>query len=261
MKTKHKNRLQLNGTKGCICKPRGEPTLVGGGIQATYDINPNCPEHGRVGMGVTMPPTPLLKLDFGCGPNPRDGFEGVDQYSFDGKVKHVMQIVEPIHEPIPAGFEWMADVFERKVIGYKPWPWGDCSVSEAHASHFVEHLTAVERIHFVNELHRVLVPGGKCTLIVPHWGSCRAYGDPTHQWPPFSEFAFYYLKREWRMANAPHTDASNWPLGFTADLDAVWGYGIHPHWQLRNQEAQQFATSWYKEAISDIHCTLSKPTV
>lgn len=179
-----------------------------------------------------LEPVPLLKLDFGSGPNPREGFEGVDRLHFGGKVRHVLDL-------------------------RKRWPWPDNSVAEAHSSHFAEHLTAAERCHFVNELYRVLVPDGKCSLIVPHWASCRAYGDPTHQWPPVSEFWFYYLSRAWRAQNAPHTDAEHWPEGFACDFEATWGYAFHPEIQLRAQEAQAFAANFYKEAIYDMHASLT----
>ena len=133
----------------------------------------------------------LPRLDFGCGKNPRNGFEGVDRLDF--------------------GQKWKVDLTA-------PWPWPDASVQEAHSSHFLEHLTAPQRIHFVNELHRVLIPGGKCRIITPHWASSRAYGDLTHQWPPVSEFWWYYLNREWRAVNAPHND------GYTCDFDAKWSF-------------------------------------
>jgi hypothetical protein len=167
-----------------------------------------------------------MKIDFGCGKNKREGFVGVDSRQFEG----VDQVVDLT----------------------KPWPWEDGSAEEANASHFVEHLNAQERIHFVNELYRVLVPGGKCTVIVPHWASCRAYGDLTHQWPPVSEFWFYYLSKEWRAVNAPHND------GYTCDFDATWGYSLHPGLQPRNQEYQQHALQSFKEAAQDIICTLTK---
>lgn len=175
-----------------------------------------------------------LRLDFGSGPHPREGFEGVDQYPFDGKVKHVLNLTE------------------------LPWPWADNSVDEAHASHFIEHLTARERVQFCNELYRVLKPGAKCSIIIPHWASCRAYGDPTHQWPPVSEFWFYYLSREWRAANAPHSDRANWSDGFDCDFEATWGYSLRPDLLVRNQEYQQFAAMNYKEACQDIAATLTK---
>lgn len=176
----------------------------------------------------------LVKLDFGCGPNVRDGFEGVDQYPFDGKVKHVTDITKA------------------------PWKWADNSVEEAHASHFVEHLTSEQRIVFCNELYRVLVPGGKCQIIIPHWASCRAYGDPTHQWPPVSEFWFYYLSKDWRKANAPHADKEHWDKGYDCNFEATWGYSLRGDVITRNQEYQQFAMQNYKEVCQDILATLVK---
>lgn len=176
---------------------------------------------------LKLVPTPPLKLDFGCGMHKREGFTGVDAIDFVG----VDQVVD---------------------LTTTPWPWKDGSVSEAHASHFVEHLTAPQRITFVNELYRVLVPGGTCQVITPHWASCRAYGDLTHQWPPVAEFWFYYLDKNWRAVNAPHNDF------YTCDFQATWGYAMRPDLAVRNQEFQQFAMANYKEACSDMLATLTR---
>jgi hypothetical protein len=176
-------------------------------------------------------PVPVtLKLDLGCGPHPREGFTGVDRITFPG-----VSVV--------------TDLRER-------WPWDDSSVAEAHMSHVLEHFTSLERCHVMNELYRVLVPGGTCQVIVPHWASCRAYGDPTHQWPPVSEFFWYYLKKDWRIANAPHTDAEHLPGGFQCDFEATWGYALRPDLTVRNQEYQQMAIQNYKEVITDMFTTL-----
>lgn len=204
-------------------------------------------------------PRVVVKLDIGCGPKKKEGHVGLDIIAFPG-VDHV------IH------------------IGCDRWPFDDGSVDEAYSSHFVEHLTAQERIHFCNELYRVLVPRGRCEVIVPHWASCRAYGDPTHQWAPVSEFWFYYLSKEWRAANAPHTDEETvskhrlgpscpgsmeesimWsmrnegrPRGFSCDFEVTWGYAINPNLMSRNQEFQQFALNYYRESVTDIHAALIK---
>jgi hypothetical protein len=164
----------------------------------------------------------LIKLDFGCGKSPRAGFEGVDSLDFG--------------QP-------------HKVDLRKPWPWKDGTVEEAHCSHMIEHLTWPERVHFFNELHRVLIPEGKCQLILPHWASARYYGDPTHK-EPMSEFAFYYLDKNWRGDNAPH-------VGYTCDFNVTWGYSLHQSLLTRNQEYQQFALQNYKEAAQDIIATLT----
>lgn len=167
-----------------------------------------------------------LRLDLGCGKNKKEGFTGVDSRKFDG-------------------VDIVADLT-------KPWQWYDAIIEEVHCSHFVEHLTAPERIHFVNELHRVMRPGAKATIVTPHWCSTRAYGDLTHQWPPVCEMWYFYLNRKWRDENAPHNDE------YTCDFDATWGYGIHGALLTRNQEFQQFAINNYKEAATDIIATLTK---
>jgi hypothetical protein len=167
-----------------------------------------------------------LKLDLGCGKNAREGFVGVDCRDF--------------------GQDITTDLRQQ-------WPWNDASVEEVHASHFVEHLTAPERIHFANELHRVLIPGGKATIITPYWASCRAYGDLTHQWPPVSEMWFLYLNKAWREAQAPHND------GYTCDFDHVCvPFSLHPALGARNPEYQQHAATFFKEAVLDLVATLTK---
>ena len=135
-------------------------------------------------------------------------------------------------------------------------------MTEVHTSHFVEHLWNTpdrpERVHFMNELWRVLIPAGKCTMITPHWSSCRAYGDFTHAPPAVSEFWLFYLKREWRMANAPHNDIKWNPKGYIGSFDATWGYSLEPGVAMRNQEYQQMAMTYYKEACQDMIATLTK---
>src|SRR5215471_13790857 len=104
----------------------------------------------------------LLKLDLGCGKFKKDGFTGVDTKEFPG-------------------VDVVADLTKR-------WPWKDGSVEEVSASHIVEHFDVEDRIHFVNELYRVLIKGGKAVVVTPYWASSRSYGDLTHKWPPVSEW-------------------------------------------------------------------------
>jgi hypothetical protein len=173
-----------------------------------------------------------LKLDIGCGKNKREGFTGVDQFKMDG-VDIVMDV-------------------------RKKWPWKDGSVEEVHCSHFVEHLTGVERVHFCNELYRVMKKDAKASIITPHWCSNRAYGDFTHQWPPVSEMWFYYLSKDWRESQAPHTD-SRWNKdGYSCNFACTWGYSLHPSIANRNQEYQQDALTFKKEAAQDIIATMVK---
>ena len=166
-----------------------------------------------------------MRLDLGCGKNKKEGFHGVDSLEFEG-VDTVLDLTQT------------------------PWPWEDDSVEEVHCSHFIEHLTWPERVKFFNELYRVMKKDAKAAIILPHWNSSRYYGDPTHK-EPFSEFAFYYLSKNWRKDNAPH-------VGYVCDFQATWGYSLNPALISRNQEYQQYAMSWFKEAVTDIHATLVK---
>lgn len=186
----------------------------------------------------------LLKLDLGCGKNKQPGFFGVDTREFDG----VDLVCDLGKTP------WVL----RPFSGTSPWPspkprqLEDESVEAVHCSHFVEHLTAAQRIAFVNELHRVLIPGGKATIIVPHWASTRAYGDLTHQWPPVCEMWFNYLLKSWREKEAPHNDA------YTCDFDITWGYTLRQDLVGRNEEFINNAIQNYKDAAADIVATFTK---
>lgn len=166
-----------------------------------------------------------LKLDIGCGKNKQAGFHGVDAIAFDG--------VDTVH-----------DIRQE-------WPWAADSVDEVHCSHFVEHLTNAERIHFWNELGRVLKKGAVARIITPHWSNACAYGDPTHQWPPMSEWAAYYLNKAWRDVNAPHA-----PL--TCDFDFVVGGSWDPWLETRNMDTRMFAMSRYINSYRDLIFTLTK---
>lgn len=168
-----------------------------------------------------------IKLDIGCGKNKKEGYVGVDKIKYDN-VDIVLD------------------------VGNERWVWEDNIVDSVYCSHVVEHLDSSERIFFVNELYRVLKKGCEATIIVPHWCSCRAYGDLTHKWPPVSEFWFYYLSREWREVNAPHNSM------YDCDFNVVWGYSLSPEIISRNNEFQFFAMKFYKESISDIVATFRK---
>jgi len=193
-------------------------------------------------------PAPLepVRLDFGCGKNKKEGFKGVDIRQFEG-------------------VDFVVNLATEK------WPWFDESVDEGHCSHFIEHLTWPQRVHFFNELGRVLKKGAKATLIWPHWASDRFYGDPTHQ-QPMSGMALFYLNKDWRAgnkergvpANAPHCDFESNEPGphfwheYTCDFDNVLSFSVNPAMNGRSQEYVQHAMAHYKDAAMDVMATLIK---
>jgi predicted SAM-dependent methyltransferase len=92
-----------------------------------------------------------VKLNLGCCDQRVEGFVGVD-------------ICQP------------ADVI---VDLRQPWPWQDSSVEEILAYDVIEHLP--DRIQTMNELWRVLQPGGLVRIEVPNAAKGAGhYQDPTH---------------------------------------------------------------------------------
>lgn len=184
------------------------------------------PRKKKVEVPVQAGP---LRLDLGCGKNKKPGFVGVDILPFEG-------------------VDIVADLANKK------WPWGDGTVDEIHASHFIEHLKPKQRVHFANESYRVMKTGATLFTVTPHWAASRAYGDVTHEWPPVSEFWFWYLNAEWRKVNAPHNQ------DYTCDFDSppTIGYSMHPMSLGKSQDFISFATQMYKEFCQDMAVTLVK---
>jgi predicted SAM-dependent methyltransferase len=128
---------------------------------------------------------------------------------------------------------------------------GDNSVDEVSSSHFVEHLTGSERIHFFNELYRVMKPKSTALIVTPDWSHDCAYGDPTHAWPPMSRWYPLYLLKSWRDTEAPH-------VPYTCDFDYVIG-GTTDQWlETRNHEYKMFASQFYINSLRDLCVTLTK---
>ena len=107
----------------------------------------------------------LLRLNLGCGAQPRPGFYGVD------------------HLPLP-GVDILADLNE---------PLSDLptdSVSEVFTHHTLEHVSNL--LGLLRELHRVTAPAGRIEAITPHFSNPYAYSDPTHV-RFFGLYTFYYF--------------------------------------------------------------------
>ncbi len=169
----------------------------------------------------------MVKLNLGCGKTKvEEGFIGVDKIGYE----HV-QIV--------------TDLTEK-------WPWEDGLVDEVASRNLVNYFHASQRIHFANELYRVLKPGGTALLVTPHWACNRAYGDLSAPMPPVAEEWFFFLNKKWREENA------YWVTEYCCDFEFTCGYGLHPHLFTRNQEYQYHALTFWKEAGQELIATLTK---
>lgn len=175
-----------------------------------------------------------LKLDIACGQNKQPEHIGVD-IAGDCDVKH--------------------DLFTF------PYPFEDNSADEVFCSHFIEHIPMEYVIQngqskdmlfaFIDEIYRILKPGGKATLIFPCATSTRAFQDPTHRrFIPAQ--TVYYFSKQWREVNKlDHYNCD-------CDFDFIVGEAINGAWSIRSQEAKVFAAQNYWNVIDDLHFILTK---
>lgn len=200
------------------------------------------------------------RLDIGCGKTTPEGWIGID--SIDFGQKHVWDVritpwrlIDSSDDPQMRVDGWSAAFTTKladKEYSDRTWPaLSDSSVDEVRSSHFVEHLTGTERIGFFNELWRVMKPDATALIITPNWSHSCAYGDPTHQWPPMSQWWPLYLHRDWRATNAPH-------VGYTCHFDHVvagsWDQAIEG----RNPETKSMMMNNYTNSWRDLIITLTK---
>lgn len=80
---------------------------------------------------------------------------------------------------------WRVDILGHNVdqvwdLNKTPWPWEDNTFLHANAIHLIEHLKDLKS--FMNECHRVLMPGGTLYIETPLAGGDTdlEYADPTH---------------------------------------------------------------------------------
>lgn len=105
-------------------------------------------------------------LELGCGPARRHPEAvTVDALDFDG-------------------VDVLGDVFD--VLAALP----DACVDAVHSYHFLEHISPLQGV--IQEMARVLKPGGLLHAVVPHFSNPYYYSDYTHR-QPFGLYSFSYL--------------------------------------------------------------------
>jgi hypothetical protein len=173
----------------------------------------------------------LPKLDLACGDNKQEGFIGVDIAETPS--------VDQVHD-----------------LTQTPWPFEDNSIGEARCSHFFEHLEPVQRILFMNELFRVLVPGAGCTFITPR-GFDRQVQDFTHKWPPVVPASFFYFDKAWLEANklTHYRDLHGIACDFESRPLTV---SVTPEFAMKSDEHKLFAIQQYANAAVDLVVLLVK---
>ncbi|HSF31109.1 MAG TPA: methyltransferase domain-containing protein [Candidatus Tectomicrobia bacterium] len=96
----------------------------------------------------------------------------------------------------------------------QPWPWPDNSVTYVYASHVIEHLP--DKIFTMNELCRVLRPGGLALILIPTTEGSGAWQDPTHV-SFWNRRSFLYYE-----AGHPYRETYAASYGISAQFRRVW---------------------------------------
>lgn len=135
-----------------------------------------------------------MKLNLGSGQNKLDGYTNIDKF--------------PDFEP-----DLVWDLEQT------PWPFEDNSVSEIMANHVLEHLGQATATYFaiIKELYRVLKPGGRLEISVPHIRHDNFWNDPTHVRPITVEAFSLFSKKNCRMF--AERKVANSPLAVYLDVD------------------------------------------
>jgi len=114
-----------------------------------------------------------IRLDIGSGEAPQEGFVTMDIRPLRG--------VDIVHD---------AQVF--------PYPIPDNSCVQILLSHLWEHIEPKYRIDLINELWRIMQPGGQLLISTPYAGSMGANQDPTH-YPCPNEATFTYFDPKYHL--------------------------------------------------------------
>ena len=106
----------------------------------------------------------------------------------------------------------------------------------------------------MDEVHRVLIPGGKATFITPAYNSERAVQDFTHEWPPVAPPSYFYFDRNFRNGNR----LTHGYYDLQCDFEITVTGNVDPVWAQREVGVQQHAARHSLNVVLDYQAVLVK---
>lgn len=115
-----------------------------------------------------------------------------------------------------------------------PWPFESNSVDVVFAHSVIEHIDNI--VGLFEELGRILKPGGRIILTVPHFRSTDSFTDPTHKHFFTSQSLDYFVEGTGQLSHYGYTKQQFKKIGF-------WYSWPHPSASKINQ--------WFKDTIAE----------
>lgn len=182
--------------------------------------------------------SPKLKLNLGCGNNKLQGFINIDKYAGCRPDRHMN-----------------LEIF--------PWPFDSASVELVLARHVLEHVGQSPSVFcgIMQEIYRVLEPGGTLEVKFPHPRSDGFLGDPTHVRALTPQVFQLFSKR----ANA-EAKAKNWPNTPLAEIHNInfelksTDFKLTPKWS-QLKASGQINDAQISSAIAELSNVVDEVTV
>jgi len=107
------------------------------------------------------------------------GITNVNIFTRGERVLHLGSGSRPLPGSVTADILALPGVDVVHNLDVYPWPYADGSFDLVYAHNVVEHLTDIVRV--MEEIWRILTPGGRVVITVPFFRSVDAFSDPTHK--------------------------------------------------------------------------------
>ena len=107
-------------------------------------------------------------------------------------------------------------------------------------------------ILFMNEIYRILKPGGTVSFATPYYAGGILWQDPTHR-RGITEITYKYFDKQWRI------NSKLMHYGITADFDVkLKGYDLYPNVNHATEEDKKFSMRCYNNIIISMYVVLTK---
>lgn len=194
---------------------------------------------------------PVIRLDLACGNNKKEGYLGVD-VSKDTQADIIVDLERypwVIEMKKDKNGNWVTkDDLQDTELSFFVSAFAENSVYEIHACHYIEHVSDLKA--FMEEIYRIMIPGGRVIFYAPYYSSMRSIQDYTHK-RFISESTFLYFDKKWLEYNGlgHYSIDCNFATLSTKFLFAK-------KWNTKSDDAKEWARQHFINVVEDIEIVL-----